>query len=208
MDAGGSGPADRGIAQSPVSSPALTEYEVASGAPRSSASNYQTGNYQTGMSTPPVAQAERPVGPPAAISKEIAKDVFLVKEYVDKASEYDFHQLIFRVTNDSLNDIELTTDLRGSENIVVSTSQASAQAARADQASRPYGGKKLKVNFLAALQHQPQANFTTTLQDELVVATQAQMKTLRVLVCIVTLKSNWKLRTKFKLKVNQSSVES
>jgi len=125
-----------------------------------------------------------------------------LSKYVDTASEHDFHQLVFRVTNDSLNDIELKTDLRGSENIVVSTSPASAQAARADKALRPYGGKKLKVNFLAALQHQPKANFTTTLQDELVVATQAQMKTSRVLVCILTLKNNWKLRTKFKLKVN------
>ena len=126
----------------------MSEYEGASGAPRSSTSNYQTGNYQTGMSS---AQASRPAGPPAAISKEIAKDVFLVKEYVDAASEHDFHQLVFRVTNNSLNDIELTTDLRGSEDIVVSTSPASAQAARLDRASRPYGGKKLKVNFLAAL---------------------------------------------------------
>lgn len=70
-------------------------------------------------------------------------------------------------------------------------------------------GKKLVVNFLSAYKPQamPQSNMTTNATNEFEVKTQVQMKTQKALVCVVTLKDNWKLRTKFKFKLKDCSVE-
>ena len=59
--------------------------------------------------------------PPTAITKEITKDIFLIKEYIQKSTQggESKDSFVFYLTNNALKDINFVADFTGSTNIAL-----------------------------------------------------------------------------------------
>jgi len=116
----------------------------------------------------PIGQAalERGYTPPTQITKEIAKDVYLIKELIQvptstaiglqstnsnqASGEAASFYFVFRLANDSLKDMDFEADFTGSENVTLSTDKAwadqhSNMAAAAGQGVAGAGGGSLQT---------------------------------------------------------------
>lgn len=81
---------------------------------------------------------DRGYTPPTSITKEIAKDIYLIKELIQppgmagaglqgqaQGADRPFY-FVFRLTNNALKDVDFHADFSGSENLTVSRDEALA----------------------------------------------------------------------------------